>query len=291
MSDDADARASLIDRVRAHPWASFGLAMGIRIRAHELPVRAAGIAFYAVFSIVPGLVLALFIYSLVVGPDEAARIIADGVGSAMNIDPAQLEEQLSATLGSSGGTSVVSLLLLLFGTRGLLKSLYRGISVAFGEPLATVKDYNLRSLIVLGIASLAILLAAVWGPITAVILNLFSDFFGPLEPVERAVELASLIIGPLLMVVALAALYGILPRPRPSRRDAITGAALATVGFIALRIGYEMYLALLGGGVVGAFGEFLGLLFFLALTADLVLVGAEIAARRFPVWQPVPPAA
>ena len=258
--------------------------MGIRLREHELPVRAAGIAYYGVFSIIPGLVLALFIYSVVVGPDEAARIIASGFGSAMNIDPADLEAQLSASLSSAGGISLVSLLLLLFGTRGLLKSLYRGVSVSFGEPLQTAKDYNLRSLLILGIASVAILLAAVWGPITALVLNFLGGIFGPIEPIQRAVELVSGFVAPALMVAALAGLYGVLPRPSPSRRDAVIGAAVATVGFTGLRFGYGIYLNLIGGGVAGAFGEFLGLLFFLALTADIVLVGAEVAALHFPVW-------
>jgi membrane protein len=290
-TDDAspEVPAGILGRAQAHPWAAYGLAMGIRVREHEMPVRAAGIAFYGVFSIIPGLVLAFIIYGLVVGPEQASQIIANGFGDALNLDPAELEAQISASLGTAGVSSLLSLLLLLFGTRGLLKSLYRGISVSFGEPLQSVKDYNLRSLLILGIASVAILVAAVWGPITAAILNFLGGIFGPLEPVQRVFSLASQVIAPTLMAAALAGLYGILPRPSPSRRDAIIGAVFATVAFILLRFGYAIYLSFLGGGVVGAFGEFLGLLFFLALTADIVLIGAEVAGRHFPVWATASP--
>jgi len=249
-----------------------------------MPVRAAGIAFYAVFSIIPGFILAFFIYGLIVGSDEAARIISSGFASALNMDPAELEAQLKSTFQGGGGASLVSLLLLLFGTRGLLKSLYRGISVSFGERLQNVKVYNLRSLLILGIASVAILVAAVWGPITSLLLSLLSSVFGPMEPIQRAFELLSAFVAPAVLAFALFLLYRVLPMPHPSNRDALLGAVLATVGFIALRFGYNIYLTLFAGGVVGAFAEFLGLLLFLALTADVVLVGAEFAGRTFPVW-------
>lgn len=249
-----------------------------------MPVRAAGIAYYAVFSIIPGFILAFAIYGLIVGTDEAARIISQGFAEALRMDPGVLEAQLKATFQGGGGASLVSLLLLLFGTRGLLKSLYRGISVSFGEQLQNVKVYNLRSLLILGIASVAILLAAVWGPITGLLLSLLSSVFGPVEPIQRAFEILSSFVAPAVLAFALFLLYRVLPMPHPTNRDALIGAVVATLGFIALRFGYNIYLGFFAGGVAGAFAEFLGLLLFLAFTADVVLFGAEVAGRSFPVW-------
>jgi membrane protein len=142
-----------------------------------------------------------------------------------------------------------------------------------------------------------VLLSLVFGPVLAlmVIVSLALMLIGP-EMVERIASLVGLAdafvalwtwlrfpVALSLLAVVLSVVYRYGPDARQRFRSVVVGAALAVVLWAISSVGFSIYLANFAnyGITYGSLGAAVGLLFYLYLSASVVLLGAEINAAIY----------
>jgi membrane protein len=86
-----------------------------------------------------------------------------------------------------------------------------------------------------------------------------------------------------LLAVVLSLVYRFGPNARQRFRSVVLGAALAVVLWAITSVGFSFYLATFAsyGVTYGSLGAAVGLLFYLYLTASVVLLGAEVNAAIY----------
>lgn len=134
-------------------------------------------------------------------------------------------------------------------------------------------------------------------PILAVIVAMGLMLIGP-QMIERMAELVGLdesFIFPwdwlrfpvalVLLGVVLSIAYRYGPDAKQRFRSVLPGAALAVVAWAIVSVGFSIYLANFAdfGVTYGSFGAAVGLLFYLYLSASVMLLGAEVNAVIHPV--------
>jgi membrane protein len=86
-----------------------------------------------------------------------------------------------------------------------------------------------------------------------------------------------------LLAVVLSLIYRFVPNAGQRFRSVIPGAALAVVLWAITSVGFSIYLATFAnyGVTYGSLGAAVGLLFYLYLSASVVLFGAELNAAMY----------
>jgi len=138
------------------------------------------------------------------------------------------------------------------------------------------------------------LLAGIFGPVLAlvVVVALVLKLVGP-KVVEWLAGLVGLDevfvalwswcrlpVALLFLALSLILVYRFGPDARQTYRSVMLGAGLAVVAWFLTSVGFSVYLAYFAdyGATYGSLGAAIGLLFYLYLSAAVVLVGAEINA-------------
>jgi membrane protein len=148
------------------------------------------------------------------------------------------------------------------------------------------------------------LLAGIFGPVLAlvVVVALVLMLVGP-KVVEWLAGLVGLDevfvalwawcrlpVSLLFLALSLILVYRFGPDVRQTYRSVMFGAGLAAVAWFLTSVGFSVYLAYFAdyGATYGSLGAAIGLLFYLYLSAAVVLVGAEInaAINRYSWRQP-----
>ena len=142
-----------------------------------------------------------------------------------------------------------------------------------------------------------LLLSWAFGPVLAltVIVSIGLMLIGP-QLVERIAELVGLDevfvslwewlrfpIALSLLAMVLSLVYRFVPNARQRFRSVVLGAALAVVLWAITSVGFSFYLANFAdyGATYGSLGAAVGLLFYLYLTASVVLFGTEVNAAIY----------
>ncbi len=140
-------------------------------------------------------------------------------------------------------------------------------------------------------------LSLAFGPMLAlvVIVSILLMLIGP-DLIERIAALVGLEevfvslwgwlrfpVAPSLLAVVLSLIYRYGPNARQRFRSVIPGAVLAVVLWAITSVGFSIYLATFAnyGVTYGSLGAAVGLLFYLYLSASVVLFGAELNAAIY----------
>jgi YihY family inner membrane protein len=204
-------------------------------RAEDLFLHAAALAFYALISVAPLVVVALWVTTLVVGAGGVHHVATDlarVAPRALGVDRAlQRVANLSATLG------VVAIVAALWPATAYGAGLARVLDRIAGDR----DDPGLRgrgaALVLVGLVPVLVLGSLVAGYAGAAALG---D-----SPVEVAVGLLlGLVSSFAATVAAVAVIYTTFPRRPPGWRATLRGAVVAAGGIAVLSVGYVAYLRL-----------------------------------------------
>jgi len=233
------------------------------VREENLPFMAAGIAYYAIASVVPVLVLLLAMLGLFGAAEPASRIARgylDGGGERV------LDAVLTATRGR-GTVGVVGLVLLLWSG----SKLFRGLTVAFAEIYDEASELSLPKRVLRSVAVLAVL-SFTLGLLTATGLALGLLQFPVVAPTVVGNAVAFLVL-----VAALVPLYYLLPPVSVTLGHVLPGAVLTAVGWVVLQVVLFYYARSVGRYVAyGVLGAVLLFVAFLYLAAMILLAGAVL---------------
>lgn len=252
-------------------------------KADNVPMLAAGVAFFAFLALFPASIALITVWGLVSSPEEAARqaesLTAGLPEDASELISGQLESAASGSGGALGIGLVVSLLLALWSASGGVSNLIKAVNIAYDEEETRgfIKLRGLALLMTLGaivflIASVS-LVAVVPPVLDALGLGLVGTV---LAQVARWVLLV------VLVAAALAVVYRFAPdRDDPQLKWASLGAVVATVLWIIGSIGFSLYVSSSDsyGETYGAIAGVAILMLFLFLTSYIILLGAEINAE------------
>ncbi len=249
----------------------------------NLSLVAAGVAFYGLLAIFPGIAAVVSIYGLVVDP----QTVSEQLAATSEVLPQEtrgiIEEQLTRVTSSASGAlglgAIVSLLLALWSANKGTQSLISALNIVYDE--REKRGFVRLTLISLGL-TLAIIVFLIVG---LAAIAAMPALFGNLGLPETVRQLASWLRWPVLglgFVIGLAVLYRYAPsRDEPRWRWVSWGAVLATVLWLVGSALFSWYVSNFGSynETYGSIGAVAVLMMWLWLSALIVLLGAELNAE------------
>ena len=271
-------QADTPQEIPAKGWKDIAKRTLKEVKQDQVTLLGAGVAFYSLLALFPAVIAGVSIYGLVADPKtvqnqinkltemlspETAKIIGN-----------QLTQVTSGAGGALGVATVIGILTALWSASSGMKAMITGVNLAYDETEGR-KFVKLRGLsIVLTLGAMVLM---------GVALTLIVGFPALADSwptalrwtvgILRWVLLAALLIG------ALAVLYRYAPdRDEPKWTWVSWGSGIATLLWILASIGFSIYANSFGNynKTYGALAGVIILMFWLYLTAVIVLVGAEL---------------
>lgn len=262
-----------------------------------IPMIAAGISFYTVFSFAPAFVIAVGIASMFYGKAAARAEIVNLLhiltGSAAPVFESVLEQ---AKAGSALATTL-GILVSLFGATAVFVALQNGLNAAWGVALKPGHDVKmffrkrlLSFALVLG-AGVLVLSSLMASAVLEAARRFVEDSFLPLP--SALLEVLQFAFSFILITFLFASLFKILPDVEIGWADVWIGAAGTSLFFTAGKTFLGLYIARTTlGSVYGAAGSFVLMLVWIYYSVQIFFLGAEftqVYARRH--GKPLTPAA
>lgn len=254
-----------------------------RIGRDRIGLVAAGVAFFALLAIFPGIAALLAIAGLVVDPEQVASMLESSTTAlppaAREILMGQVREVAGDGASGLNLAAIAGIAVAVYSASRGVANLIAGLNVAYEEE----ETRGFLALTALTLALTLFLLVAISVVIAALaVLPAVLSVVGQDETFTTVIEIAR---WPILLVVA-ATLFTVLYRLGPSRRAArwrwlAPGGALACMVWIAATAGFSWYVETLGSyaETFGALAGVIVLLLWLWLSAFAVLTGAVVDAE------------
>lgn len=232
-------------------------------RDEDVTFKAAGIAFYAITSLIPLFVIALAVLSAF----GAAGVLVSAIRSSVS---GSVADVVDTAIQETRGHGVAGGLGVLFTLWSALK-IFRGLSTAFEELYPETVDQSLLDRIAKSLVVFVLVLLAVG------VLAVAGAALGSLPvPIPYPLVVGN-VVAVLVLVVGLLPLYYVLPPETMTLRRALPGAVLAAVGWVLLQVGFSYYVrnaaAFAAYGFLGAVVLFITVLYVAAI---LLLLGAVV---------------
>jgi membrane protein len=238
---------------------------------------AAALAYYAVFSLAPLLILAIALTGLIFGDEAAQNQVAEALDDAVGPEVAQVIQGAIANASepSSGIlASIIGLGALLLGASGFFGALQDALNTIWdvtpetgGGIKGLIKNRLLQFLMVLLLGFL-LLLSLVASVVVSAVINFLQ--------LGSFLQYINLIVSFALITLLFALVYKVLPDIEISWRDVWVGAAVTSLLFTIGKLLIGLYLGSSAvGSAYGAAGSLIVLLVWIYYSAQVFLMGAE----------------
>ena len=256
----------------------------------QCPQLAAGISYYVLFSIFPLALLVLAISGLVLTNDSLREDLVASLFDALPLSEGEGREDLdSAISGITTGISVaglVSLVGLMWSASGMMGALRRALNQAwdtdYKRPFLHGKLLDFVMVLSLGILMALSVGATIFLQVARRVSDDLSDALGPLSSgATLSLEVVAVFVPLLLSFITFMVLFKFVPSVKTRFRSIWPGALLAAVLFEGVKNGFAIYLRYAGNfdAVYGSIGAVVAFLFFVYISANIMLLGAEMAAE------------
>lgn len=249
----------------------------------NISMIAAGVAFYMLFAVFPGLAAAVSIYALIADPGQLQNQFQNLSGMMPDQARNILQQQLSRVVSQAGGALTVGviggvLLALWSSTKGM-NALITALNIAYDEQ-------ETRGFIKLTATAFLLTLGTIVGGLLAialvVVVPVIFEAVGLGGVMETLINWLRWPLLALAFVLALAVLYRYAPdRSRPRWQWVSAGAVAATVLWLLGSIAFSIYVRNFGSynETYGSLGAVVILLMWFWLSSYVVLLGAELNAE------------
>jgi membrane protein len=249
-------------------------------------LQSRSIAYYALFSFFPLLLVLLSFSTSILALEEAQQVVLELVERYLPASKDLVEANIDQVLRAQGTIGILALLGLFWSASGVFTAMYRAVNRAWGNPKSelfwTEKLYGLAVVVVVGLFLIAT-------TVFSTLVSLVQSWHFPLlgwEPLSdpQATRLwgwLSAILPPLISVITFIVLYRTIPRNRVAWREVWLGGLLAGLIWEAARRIYTWYLASFArySLIYGSVGAIIGFLLWSYLSATILLLGAEFTAQ------------
>ena len=240
---------------------------------------AAAISYYTLFSLLPLLILTVAIFGLVIRDSSLQERVINSLVDALPLPAGDVEDVVTGIGNAAPELALVALLGAIWTSGALSASLRMALNVAFEarrtRPAVRGKLIDYALLPILGLPVLgSVVLSAAWQ-----IVRQRTDNLPIASNVEWAWEVATFGTTLLLSFLAFSLLYWLAPNRTVRFRYLWPGALFAAIAFEGLKYGFTVYLTNFANYevVYGALGGVVVLLFWVFLSANILILGAEIA--------------
>jgi membrane protein len=281
--DAAGREAERPSEIPPRGWFAILRRVKAEVREDNVPLLAAGVAFYAMLAIFPAIIAVVTVYGMVADPEQVESQFGEfAKGLPAGADTLLTEQLKNATGAADRALSIglaVSLLGVLWSASSGVQGLVKGLNLVYDEreTRGFLKLRGLSLLLTLG----AIVVAVVAVALIAVFPG-FVDGLGLGRAGELAASIGRWVLLALLMLGALAVVYRFAPdRASPRWRWVSWGAVVALVLWLLGSVGFSYYVDNFGkyNQTYGALAAVIILLLWLYLSAFVVLLGAELDAE------------
>jgi membrane protein len=264
-------------------WLDIAKRLKARISRSRLSIIAAGVAFYGLMAVPPGLIALVSLYGLVFDPQQ----VTEQIRALSGILPAEAAEVMANQLGevassdrtALGVGSLAAIFLALWSASAGMRTLMQALNVAYeeDETRGTIRFYaTALVLTLLAILGALIAIAVVVAVPTAL------ELVGLGTLAKTAATIATLLVLAGGMLAGLAVVYRYGPsRSKPQWQWVTWGAVLATLTWILGSALFSLYVANFGSynKTYGSMGAVVILLTWFLLTAYVILIGGELNAE------------
>lgn len=269
--------------IPARGWKDILWRLKDQIKQDRLSIIAAGVAFYGLLAVFPGLIALVAIYGLAFDPAQVEQQVAQLRGmlppEATDVLLRQLHDLTTTSSGALGFGAVAGIVLALWSASAGMRTLMEALNVAYDEEekRGTIRFYATALLLTLG---------AIFGAVVAlsliVGLPVVLNFLGLGEALKWLISIGSIAILLVTILVGLAVTYRFGPsRKQPRWRWVSWGAVAATLLWIVGSALFSFYVTRFGNynETYGSVGAIVILLMWFLLSSYAVLIGAELNAE------------
>lgn len=249
----------------------------------NVPLLAAALAYYTIFSLAPLLVIAIAIAGAVFGEDAARGEIVRQLAGLVGEDGAKFIQSMiqNANKPGSGGTiaTLISIGILLFGASGVFGQLQMALNTIWEvkpKPGRAVKSFlqsrflSFAMVLVIGFLLLVSL-------VLSAALSGVSSILGGFLPEALAIgKLLDFVLTFAITTVLFASIYKFLPDVEVPWKNLWIGSAVTALLFNIGKVLLGVYLGNSSvGSTYGAAGSLVVLLIWIFYSAQILLLGAE----------------
>lgn len=279
-----------IDR-RLRGWPTLFIRTGLAFGQDDGPVVSRSIAYYALFSLFPMVVVLISILSVIVPADRAQEIATDLLQRTLPTVASLTQQDIEQVLAQRNAVSVIALLGLLWSASGVFTAIYRAVNRAWGQPRSKLflreKLFGLAVVLTVGLILLG---TALLSTAVSVLRQWNGEILGwqPFSEPEVTALWGKVSAGlaPVISVFAFVILYRIIPLERIAWRDVWLGGLAAGLSWELARRLYAWYLSNVAAYslIYGSVGAIIGFLLWAYLGAMILLIGAEFTAQ-YTAWR------
>ncbi|SFK59180.1 YihY/virulence factor BrkB family protein [Geodermatophilus ruber] len=268
-------------------------------KADNMPIIAAGVAFFGFLAIFPALIATISIYGLVASPETVARQVEELSKQLPESATQLIETQLTSITQNSEQSLTVGLIISILGALWSASSgvgyLITAVNLAYDE--VETRGFIKRKLLSLALTVGGIVFVLVTFTLVAVVPAVLEDLpMGVVGTILAQVVRWVLLLG--VFAGGLAVIYRVAPdRDAPRFSWVSLGSIVVTIAWALVSLAFSFYVDNFGSynRTYGAIAGVIVLMLWLYLTCYLVLLGAEInseaehqTARDTTTGQPQP---
>lgn len=261
----------------------FLVAVSTRVGDGHFGLVAAGVAFYAMFAVFPGLGAAVALWGLVADPaaitgylQVAERFLPPEAGALVHD---QVMGLITAPKAALQWTTILSLGIALYSARAGVSALIQGLDVVHrARPRGWIRGYAVDFILTLALIG-ALFVALVTVVVVPILLSYVQ--FGTFEAwLTKVLPFGAMF---LLVVTCLSILYRFGPNVEGGFRSPwiSVGVLVAAAAWAGVSIGFSVYLANFNSynAIYGSIGAVIILMMWLYLSVWAVLLGGAINAE------------
>lgn len=264
--------------------------VGAYLRADCGPLAAA-ISYFALFSLFPLMIFIIAIAGLLIQDKGVQEDIVDEILNHFPLNEGEGRDAVTEAVSGigqtgSGALGLVALAGMAWGGSALFGALRRALNVVFDDTKSK-RPFVPQKLIDLGLvlALFVFFMASIAATAFLRIVRHHSSDLGTIgeaaESAGRLWDAASYAIPLVFSLVAFTALYCVVPSRLRAPTQVWPGALIAAAAFEAVKLGFGFYLENFANYdvVFGSLGAAVALLFWLFISAHIMLFGAAVAAE------------
>jgi membrane protein len=279
-------RGRTADRPREIPargWKDILLRTYRGVNADRVMREAAGVTYYVLMALFPGLAALVAIYGLIANPEDIERQLAGLSGTipqeAITIIQGQLEHLASQNQRALSFAFFGSLLVSLWSANAAIKALFDSLNVVYGEEeRRNFVKLNALSLLFTAGMILFLVLAMVGIVVVPAVLN-FLQLGGAGALIINILRWPALLA---VVILGLAVLYRYGPNRESARWRWITwGSVAAAILWLVASMLFSWYTGNFGNynKTYGSLGAVIAFMVWVWLSTTVVLMGAELNAE------------
>ena len=241
---------------------------------YEVPVRAAALAYYGLFSLFPLLLFLVFIATRLLQIGDAGAQLEELLARLIPVPEVLdlVEGVIDQTVARRSSIGFISALALLWTASSLFANLEASLNVIWKAPRRVAYRRRLLGVAAVLVLGLLFLLAILLSTVQAI--PLITDFIPFLDELDFGISL-------LLSVLFFWLIYRWLPNAHVAPVPSLAGAALAGVVWQASQFLFRLYLTS-GlsnlGAVYGTLASLIGLILWAFLTGMILFIGGIFSA-------------